>query len=252
MKSDKKIFISAGCSFSQVPNADKTWPAHVSDRVEFEKVVHTGLGAAGNGVISRLLIYSVLDALNEGYEAKDILVGVMWSGRERMNIYSRDPNFPHNKIPVTDTEHKNYQNPTWLRDDMPYQYLLNVSWEDRSSETYYKYFHDDAGSLLMTLEHVLRVQWFLESRGIDYFMLEYSRDCIREDTEELIAAPDLLPLYQQIDFTKWPCNVNMTHWVEQENIPYARPNDNHPSTDAHRQFVYTFIIPYLKKQNIVH
>jgi hypothetical protein len=247
MKTDKKIFISGGCSFSQVPNADKTWPAHVAESLEFEKTVHTGIGAAGNTVISRLIIYAVLDALDQGYDPSDVLVGIMWSGRNRMDAYSTNPNFPHTSIPVTDHEHKNYQNPTWLRDQNRYQYLINVNWEDPTSVMYFEHFYDSVGGMLLTLESVLKTQWFLRAKGIDYFMLEYSHDCIREGTDDLIAMPDLAPMYAEIDFSKWPCDTNMSQWVEYKQIPFSRPNDDHPSSDAHRQFVDEFVLPYIMR-----
>lgn len=248
---NKKILVTGGCSFSQVPNSDVTWPAHLQEKLNFHNYKHTGLGAAGNGVISRLVIYSVIDLLDQGYQPEDILVGIMWSGRNRMDVYSTDPEFPHNEIPVTDTEHKNYQNPTWLKDEDRFQYLIHVWWDDPSSKLYFENFYDEIGAMMTTLEHVLRTQWFLQSKGIEYFMMEYDCDCITEGTEEILNKPDVKPLLDQIDFSCWPCDVNMNRWVRDQQIPYARPGDDHPSTEAHQRFVNEFVIPHLKDRGIV-
>lgn len=251
MKTNKKIFISGGCSFSQVPNADVTWPVHLQEKLNFDRCFHTGLGAAGNRVISRLVINQVIDLLETGCSTEEILVGIMWSGRSRMDVYTTDAKFPHNEIPVTDTINCNYQNPTWLNDQNRYQYLLHAGWDDPSSKLYFENFYDETGAMIHTIEQVLRTQWFLESKGIDYFMMEYSLDCITEDSGEIISKPDVKPLFDQIDFANWPCNFNLTQWAIRQQIPYAREGDDHPSTQAHSSFVDSFVIPHLKHRDIV-
>ena len=50
------LFISGGCSYSQVPNRDQGWPVHLHELSCIRYVSHTGHGAVGNDIISRKLI----------------------------------------------------------------------------------------------------------------------------------------------------------------------------------------------------
>ena len=83
-----KCLITAGCSYSQVPNRDVTWPVHLNEYLKPEKVYYLGQGAAGNGIISRKVIHALTEALKT-YRPEEILVGIMWSGFNRRDIYSR-------------------------------------------------------------------------------------------------------------------------------------------------------------------
>ena len=74
------ILITGGCSYSQVPNLDVTWPLPLQESLGVRYVAHTGHGAAGNQLISRKVISKVIEAIELGHKPEDMLVGVMWSG----------------------------------------------------------------------------------------------------------------------------------------------------------------------------
>lgn len=235
-----KCFISAGCSFSQVPSNDVTWPVHVRDALYPECVYYLGQGAAGNGVISRKLIYTVQKAL-EIYKPEEILVGVMWSGHDRMSFYY-DPDSittKYNKIDGSD----NYCNPVRVAEDYNH-YLVNFHWRDDLTRTYLRYFHNDVSSHIWSLEHILRTQWFLTSAQIPYFMSEYSYDCLPR-SPELLDNPEIKYLYEMIDKDKWLPIDNMWKYAIDSGIPFPRENDNHPGTQQHEKFVYEIVLPWL-------
>jgi hypothetical protein len=83
-----KVVITGGCSYSQVPNKDFTWPIHLIKSLTPDIFSTTGHGGSGNEVISRYIISSVQHALDDGYKAEDMLVGVAWSGCDRAVYYS--------------------------------------------------------------------------------------------------------------------------------------------------------------------
>ena len=93
-----KVFISGGCSYSQLRTRDTSWPVWMVKALNPEKISYSGQGSQGNEFISRSVISAVEIALSEGYDPKDILVGVMWSGCDRMNHYSEDLESNYEKI----------------------------------------------------------------------------------------------------------------------------------------------------------
>lgn len=251
--------ITGGCSFSQLHTFDVAWPVHLEKRLSPSIAVHTGKGAAGNGVISRLVILEVIKALQKGIDPEKIMVAVMWSGVNRHEVYSTRNDFPHTPI---DGPEDYYHNPLRLNSSEKNIYIMNIGWEDYSSKLYYENFYDELGSIVLTLEHVLRVQWFLASAGIKYTMTEYSYDCLSKcfpvNYQESFHQPntfrehlDVDILWSMVDWARWLPVKSMSHWVDSNCIPYARPNNDHPSTEAHERFTQEVIVPHLQKQGYI-
>ena len=242
MTQDIKLLITSGCSFSQVPNSDVTWPVHLTQYLNCE-AIHSGKGAVGNGVISRTIIYNVTHAL-KSYKPEELLVGIMWSGcyRHEILLTEEPPNFENLYAGG---------NPQWVTSKSnAYYYLTNPAWNDGLSQNYYKNFYDETGSQLYTLEHILRVQWFLKSLNIKYFMTKYAEHSINMNT--ITGNEELMYLYELIDPEYFLGVDNMDTWAVNSGISYARPNDSHPSTEHHKEFVNTFIVPHLKAKNYIN
>jgi hypothetical protein len=85
-----KILVSSGCSFSDCFESNCTWPNHLAKY--FDKHYGLGRGSYGNGYISRSIIYTVTNLLKT-IDAKDIHVGIMWSGIDRIDL--RIPEYPN-------------------------------------------------------------------------------------------------------------------------------------------------------------
>jgi hypothetical protein len=213
------LFISGGCSYSQVPNRDQGWPVHLHELSCIRYVSHTGHGAVGNDIISRKLISKILKAEEEGHKPEDMLVGVVWSGCDRQSHYAENSklnyhranpigigapdynNFmieiekEHFQPTVFDLEDKEmcdnvntginhtYQhamNPAWIRNHKnPGHYIMNPHWKDEMTTHYFERFVNPAKAVMETCEHILRTQWFLKSKGINYFFSEYDNDVFR-------------------------------------------------------------------------
>lgn len=204
MKSPTHL-ITAGCSYSQPGNADVTWPLHLQDKLKSVKyVAHQGHGAAGNSIISRKVISTVLSALEQGVSPDQMLVGIMWSASDRQSHYSE--NHQHNFMKTTvrgrlqdynlfldeinsytgdetvfvDIAYINNRgwatNPLSIRNNASSHYILNPHWEDDITIKYFESFVNPEKAIIETCEHILRTQWFLKDKGIRYFMTEYDHD----------------------------------------------------------------------------
>lgn len=234
-----KCLITAGCSFSQVPNADVSWPVPLRDALHTNNVFYLGQGAAGNGIISRKVIYNVQQALDI-YEPHEILVGIMWSGYDRFETYHEKMDFDYYKLSL---HSEGYCNPVRITDEHNY-YLINSHWSDELTKAHFKYFYDQVGATIQTLEHILRTQWFLKQHNIPYFMTEYSFDCLpRHDNIRYHA--DVGYLYDMIDKDKWLPIDNMWQYAVDSGLPFARPPDPHPSSEHHEKFVREVVLPWL-------
>lgn len=252
-----KLLITSGCSFSQVPNSDVTWPVPLGKALNVE-TEYNGRGAVGNDIISKSIIHKVSLAL-EKYNTDEILVGIMWSGMNRHAFYLTKQPPSYNKIA---TENSYYQNPQWIANPQrKCHYLIGTHWDDDLSKTYIKTFYDNIGSQIETIEHILRVQWFLKLNNIKYFMTCYSTDVL---VPYLFSKnKDALHLYNLIDknhFLKYnlleynsnETAENMNTWSQKTGLPYRDKNDIHPSTDMHQLLVDSIILPHLREKGYIY
>lgn len=240
-----QLLITSGCSYSQVPNQDKSWPMHLSERLNLPSE-NLGKGSAGNGMISRTIIYSVTKAL-ESYNADEILVGIMWSGLARFEIYKKNKDIGITKIPGELC----YCNPQSINKDIVDKnyVLITPVWEDELSKIFYKNIYSPEWACIVNLEHILRTQWFLKSKNIKYFMTFYDDDALPDKIMQL--NPDIKFLFAQLDWTNFIKVYNMGNWARGTGLPYARPPDPHPSSEMHELYVNEHIIPHLVERNII-
>ena len=163
-----KILITSGCSFSEcLSTVVDTWPRHLYRHLQnngFSEHISSAMGSQGNGLISRGIIYNVNEALKK-YSSEEILVGVMWSNATRLDYRCTDPNLLSWGNQNTDGW---IENPTsFVKDAEKRWVILNHGWEGNTEAiTYYKHFYDYIGSVIYSLEHILRTQYYLKSKGI--------------------------------------------------------------------------------------
>lgn len=266
MYTSKKYLVTGGCSFSQPENADITWPIHLEEYLKPERVLHGGRGCADNTTIARLAIYNVHQMLSSGVSPDQLLVGIMWSGAHRHSVYTTRPDFPHDCFggELVEARQPNglptvyHMNPLFIACEERNQYLMQASFEDSSSRLYWERFYDPIGSQIMSLENVLRLQWYLKAHGIDYFMTEYGWYSIHDHRppndytpKDTLTHPDVSYLLEQIDHDQWLDIDCMSSWVDRNQIPYSRPPDPHPSTEAHQRLLQEIILPHLQSRRII-
>lgn len=241
------VLITAGCSFSSVPSEFKTWPVHLKTYLKPARIFYLGQGAVGNGIISRRVIYNVSEQLKT-YKPEEILVGIMWSSRARTEIFSQDP-IIHNPMDFGPT----HANPVSIAKNKNF-YLLNTHWTDELTTNYYKNIYNDDNATLVTLEHILRVQWFLKVNHINYFMTQYGPDTlptgILNEEKKIMSSLEVKHLYDMIDKNYWLPINNMQEFANNSGYPYE-PGNIHPTTEQHKYFTDTIVIPYLKNKGYI-
>lgn len=231
------ILITSGCSFSEcISTHIDTWPRHLAKKLNCEHI-SLGLSSQGNGLISRKLIYQVHTQLKT-HPASNLLVGIMWSQPHRWEYYqdirqefdSNIDGWQYNPTSVVDNSHGG-----WV--------ITNYHWQHKLSDAYYKLYYNHVYAQLQTLEHVLRVQWYLKQQGVRYFMSTITSNVFVDESMEHIECQHLK---EMIDWTKFlPCDGEY-EWCRDKTIYSFIKNDNHPTTKMHEEFVNRMIVPWLE------
>jgi len=239
-----KLLVTGGCSFSEaVSYHQHTWPVQLAKELRDTHVPkHMGMGSQGNGLISRRVLYRLIEELKVT-KPENILVGVMWSGPNRHDFYHGHPiEFNVKELWI--------ENPTRFVENTPGGWaILNHHWENDYSKTFYKHFYDYVGSLVYTLEHILRLQWFLKYHKINYFMTTYTGEVL---PERIYKHPELTYLANEIDKSHFLPVIGEYEWC-MDNMPdaFPRQGDNHPGIEQHTAFTKQVIIPFLKEKNYI-
>lgn len=231
--------VTGGCSFSTVWNHDAdivhggTWP-HVLKLLWCNnewKHISTADEGQGNGLISRRLIYVLTDLLFEKKVLPEkILVGVMWSGPARAELYC-------------DYKEGKKFNIRFINESTGAWQLLLPGATDFVEKFYYKNVQHQVSSQIFTYEHVLRLQWFLKYHGIKYFMTTYTSEVFPDDLKD---HSDIKHLHNQVDWSKFLPIKGAYEWCrDYSNISFPVPGDMHPGFKQHRAFTERVIIPFI-------
>lgn len=233
-----KILITGGCSFSECsPGHVETWPKHLAKLLPTYLHVPTGMGSQGNGLISRKIIYEVQQHLLNGVDTDNILVCIMWSGCNRYDSYfsSSNPEYSQNYSGWT-------ENPTKFVKEHDHKnwYIFNHHWQTRTNKIYYKELFDEVMSKIQTLEHILRVQWFLKLHNIKYMMTTYMANVL-----DNIDHPECRYLFEMIDKSNFLSIDGHFEWCRDHSMHPFNKNDNHPNSGQHGRFVRQVLYPWL-------
>jgi len=249
---NKKILVAGGCSFTF---EDWNWPGYVASN--YGLTVHNvGMGSMGNRLISRRTIAKTEQLLQQ-YKPEEIIVGVMWSGLDRMDTW-----VAHDDIPTPDETAKlgYYENPVHISDENYKQFwMMNMHWSDSKSLAKYKT-TNEVDNLISTITDILFTQYYLKSKGIDYFMTTYlsifTGNGYWKEEDSPLTIPDAKFFYEMIDqskFLKENCNdwcwANQNepgHYVWRENDDDDHPV-GHPVPLGHQKYAENIIIPFIDK-----
>jgi hypothetical protein len=239
------VLITGGCSVSVVsPDwPRRTWAWHLGQELASRQQVHTARPAQGNGLISRQIIYTVLQHLNNT-PAEGIRVAVIWSGPSRHEFYTENTEID-DQYHVGVTGASSFVNGGYGR-----WVLLNHHWTNDSSKMFYRYMHDGAGSMISTCEHILRTQWFLQQHGIKYWMSTLSSEVFDARWNE---HPDIAYLRDAIDFDKFlPIEHGIYEWArDHSGLEYDASDLCHPTTEQNHRFTQQVILPFMRAKDMV-
>lgn len=253
-----KILIAGGCSFTF---EEWNWPSYVSDHYGWI-LNNTGIGSSDNGLISRRIIYNVETAL-KGFNRDDIIVGIMWSGINRHSIYKNNARFVGNIDGWS-------ENPTHVFPGEKNWIILNSHWKIPEATNWYRYVHDEKGAIVQTLENILRVQWYLKSRGVRYFMTTFtdifctdlgnetslcSLEIKQQNRFIIESCKEIMFLLDMVDFSKFLPVPGCYEWVYEnyrDNGGFNSPDSSgyvgiHPTSKGHESFSKEIIIPFINE-----
>lgn len=235
-----KTLITGGCSFSEcISTHIDTWPRHLSRLLPDYHHISTAIGSIGNGLISRRLIAEISRHLAN---KEKLLVGVIWSGPDRHEIYS--------STPLLDKNDDGWMiNPVPLRNDMQSNWhIINHHWRNHVAVNYYKNHWDENLHTVYTLEHILRTQWFLKTNHIPYFMSMFTDEVLPRNR---INTTETRHLYDLLDFDNFlPVNSELS-WCQENQSQFADPVDHHPTTLQHKAFTEQVIMPFLQQKKLI-
>lgn len=249
---NKKVLVVSGCSFTFEP---WNWPKYVAEEYNLE-IYNVGMGSMGNRLISRRVIAKIEQLLQE-YKPEDILVGIMWSGSDRLDTWVPDNEIPsiestqklgfrQNPVHISDEEHKNF-------------WITNMHWTDNFSIAKGMY-TNDVDNFLSTITDMLFAQYYLKAKGLDYFMTSFvdifTGNHYWDENNSFFNYPDIKFFYNMIDqskFTQENCNdwcwENQNepgHYVKQENLDDKHPV-GHPNALGHEMYSKNVLIPFINK-----
>lgn len=250
-----KYLVASGCSFTD-ECVYPTWATHLSKEMEVEKHNY-GLSSSGNGLIAKQAIYGVEKLLTNGVNPADILVAVMWSGQDRHEFFAtvgklREVKASWKKLDIP--EHRlGIKNPHNFTDGVGGWVMQSANWPDNYSQVYYETFWTDIAVQIRTYENILRVQHYLEAKGIKYF---FSSWCNNTVNKLLNKDLNVSWLYDMIDWSKWLDVEGEYEWCrDNTDLPFSPKESGapikHPTTSMHEQFTKRVIVPHLKLRKII-
>lgn len=244
MSNPFSLLIAGGCSFT----ANKCWPKHLANKLEFSdsQLKNYGVISSGNGQISRSVIYGVSQALKT-HQPENLLVGVMWSAASRYEIFKQQIN--SSQI----WKHGDDVNPTGFVSEASKNWILiHSGWDDMYSSNYYSHQYDTVGSYINSLEHILRLQWFLKLHGVNYFMATAFGEVFPED--DYLDDSNIKYLYDMIDWSMFLPVKNCLEWTKNCGIAgdpadVNKPfNFQHPTDMQHQAFAEQVVYPYIESK----
>lgn len=253
-----KVLITSGCSFSEVLPRKDTWPNFLFSKLKahgYTQHLTSAMSSQGNGLISRGIQYHVLKAL-ESYNPEDILVGVMWSNRNRFDYRCEDPNLlSWGEV----NKHRWTTNPRSIVNNVPKQWVMgNHHWDSIEFSTYYKFYYSDIGAAIISLEHILRTQYFLKNKGIKYFFTNFIDNNIIPEKEKFNI--ELKYLIDELDENYYLPVTSEHRWLvlnskdKEQFIKDHKHGTNswiHPKSQHHEEFVNEVIYPWIQEKGYV-
>lgn len=221
-----KHLVTNGCSFSTVYNPEHdliqggTWPQVLKLLTNQNNWQHTSLAqeGQGNGIISRQTIKTVIELLDSGTDPGDMFVAVMWSGPNRIETYKNGS-----------------WNPAFVGSD--------------EYNAYHKFLGHRIGDLIVSIEHILRLQWFLDIHCIPYFMTTYTGEVL---PKMYASYKDVAYLYKQINFDNFLPIDGMYEWCrDHSTITFPIKGDKHPGFKQHREFTEKIILPFCYNKGLL-
>ena len=293
-----KHIVTSGCSFSNTEDCVdytthgmdhhlyqldnyKSWALHLEDIIPDSKVYNRALPGVGNAYIVRSIIWQVNELLKQNIKPNVFMQMTSFDRKELLldcnDLSSEtDGNLQTHYIPDIMPRHipdimPRHQSPHFAKKLNNNKVWLKHSYvEDSMMRYHYKYYHNDESALVESLEHILRLQWFLKLNNINYkifpgwnIIQRLNHHTLQKESNEklIFGTTEVNFLWEMIDFDNVWFYKNyggITEWSE-DNLPFKdryvtgeRRNkegtalDQHPSNTAHREFAKQAVSKWIK------
>ena len=278
--------VTGGCSFSetrhcvdyhrfgimddyddyQPESGYKSWALHLEDIIPNSTVYNTAMPGAGNGFISRAVIYKVNEMIEQGKKTDYVFIQLTACDREEILVSvddassETDSNLLCHFIPSLDKGLDGGINWKLIKNGNNNKMWLKHSYgKDSMLKHYYKYYDNDEFSVVKTLEHILRLQWFLKVNDIKYRIF-----CGWNIFPVLPQMPrypiEVRHLWTMIDWNNFWFHKKfggISEWSK-DNLPFEErfitedrvqkdgsALDEHPSNKAHKKFAKEIVSKWI-------
>ena len=251
---ENKIFVTSGIALNNVKN---NWQSVCKENLNCELLDLTE-EKIGNALISRKLIYKV-NELIKTHKPEDIIVGVMWTIPDIHERYLSDGK-NDSYVGKSNTDLTSVVD--GIKNWRVLDYDSTTSSED--CDLYFKVFYNWLQSYVLSLEHILRTQWFLKRLGVKYFMTSYLDISNNEENYlkiikklkerrkyslNILSYSEVVYLFDMLQKSTFLPINGMLEWL-QEQYPNESFEDSEkliPNQFGHEKFATEMIIPFLKK-----
>jgi hypothetical protein len=246
-----KLLITGGCSFSAPRQLrdKKTWVEYFQEKYDYKFYYHSGLGAAGNDLITQRLLWSLDNAIQKNY--KDITMVVMWSENIRKDIFTNDWSLD------MDTDNGNiiFTDNIWsnLLDDEKSTHKITSGFIRTGGEPYdeefyrnekqrkwilehHKFYNEEA-SLMNTIKNILLIQNICKEQGVKCIMF-----IMKDIFKNVEKYPQLKYLYDLVDwdmFLFYEGKYGLYEYTAVNDLEFWEDNF-HPAYSAHKSFIDHF------------
>ena len=269
---DKKTLVTGGCSFS----VDGCWPTQLAYGLDMEYMI-AGQSGAGNEFIMTATLFNISNLLAEGKDPEDLLVGVMWSGADRITHHFIDAEENRlgdcagawGKISDESGDYITFA-PSQVKQSRQDINTGKNRYADLGDFILNELYATDVQRVLHTLKSIFTLQEYLKRHEIQYFFMRYTEDAFlqwifdRDDTPSSGLGwehDDIKWWVKLIDWDKF-IEGGMYQWcydhadrpfVEEKKFGWepTRNSPQHPSHPQHQQYTEQVIIPYLKENGYV-
>lgn len=237
-----KHLLTSGCSFT-CELYKPSWPTYTSKELGTD-LINVGMGSTGNGLIARKVIINV-EKLLKLYSSDEILVGVMWSGPDRIH------RFKGNSVPVPVVAPW-MENPTNLWPDGEKVWEIgNGCWDTDFDKVFLKYIHTNEDAYMNTVDNILLVQNYLKAKGINYFMSTFLN--IFEYVNKLHV--DVQEYFKFIDLSKFADTQGCFEWCRDNQINFEYTGEykdgwTHPISEGYKAYSEQVLVPFILNNNV--
>ena len=239
--------IAGGCSFTTTEGINnKNWPLYAAKQLECD-LYNTAATSQGNGLIAARLIHGIHDLLLQGVSPESMLVGIVWSGVDRMEFFHAHAGPPiANESFIRRFLHSDERGDCYpsIADEHGYWEIANAFFDTPRSTLWYENFHNDVGSVIRTYEKIHWVQCFLENHNIDYFMSTYTNYVLEHgfDDNEYVKW-----IRDSINYDKFLPDRSLHETFNPDAEGHMYGVMDHPDPQQSENFALNHVVPFVER-----